>query len=147
MNTMRLISSIIVLAITTGIAGSAGAVPLERGRAGLVEVPVRVHNGGATALACEANLAHWYSERLGGVAPGETLTTTLFVKPETGAVFLLNASEDRMPVERLWCGLDGRSWETRAEISLERKADTVVSAVGLDCRADGAETVCTREDR
>lgn len=134
-----------MLAIYCTFASPAVATPLERGRAGLEELPVHIHNIGEENLSCGASLAHWYSERLGTVGAGKTLSATLFVKPETGAVFLLNASQDRMPVERLWCGLEGRSWETRREISFERRAGTTAAPVDLDCRATTTETICTNK--
>ena len=63
------------------LAIPAAAVPLERGRAGLEALPVHIRNTGGEDLSCGASLAHWYSEQLGHVGAGKTLSATLFVKP------------------------------------------------------------------
>ena len=73
------------------IHGTDGADP--------VEVSVMNETGGA--LECRAALAHWYSDDLGRIAPGAELTVTLWHDTETGVLNLMNATDDRMPVEAL----------------------------------------------
>lgn len=125
------------------VAALAGLVAMPAA-AGTQAFDVTIRNSGDTALACDATIAHWYSNALGDIAPGATLRFTLFSDPDDGTVFLRNAVGDDMPVQRLWCGLKGRSWETRAEITLERRAGTVPASITLDCAAEPEGTTCAR---
>lgn len=121
--------------------------------AGLVAVPataatqsfdVTIRNTGDTVLACDASVAHWFSDALGEIAPGTTLRFTLRVDPGSGTIFLRNAAGDDMPVERLWCGLKGKSWATRAEIALERRAGEIPAPISLHCAGQATGTSCAR---
>lgn len=121
--------------------------------AGLVAVPaaaatqsfeVAVKNTGETVLACDASIAHWYSNALGDIAPGETLRFVLRADAGSGTVFLRNDLGDDMPVQRVWCGLKGQSWATRAEISLERRIGEVPESIVLDCAGKPTGTSCAR---
>ncbi|HEY6630332.1 MAG TPA: hypothetical protein VIZ90_02665 [Rhizobiaceae bacterium] len=121
--------------------------------AGLVAVPataatqsfdVTINNTGDAMLACDASIAHWYSNALGDVAPGTTLRFTLRADPEDGTVFLRNTVGDDMPVQRLWCGLKGRSWATRSEIALDRRIGEMPAPISLDCVGNAAGTTCAR---
>jgi len=121
--------------------------------AGLVAVPaaaatqsfdVTINNIGNTVLACDASIAHWYSNSLGDVAPGTTLHFTLRADPESGTVFLRNTVGDDMPVQRLWCGLKGQSWATRSEIALDRRIGRTPGPISLDCAGGAAGTTCAR---
>lgn len=103
---------------------------------------VTIHNKGETVLACDAAIAHWYSDKLGVVAPGESLRFTLQADFDTGTIFLRNAVGDDMPVQRLWCGLKGESWATRAEIALERRAGELPKPIVLDCAGAADATNC-----
>lgn len=133
------------LAATIFISTAANATKLERGREGLTEIAFSVTNSGAEALVCGATLAHWYSQPVGTVAPGATISSTLWLQLETGTVFLLNQIEDRMPVERLWCGREGASWKTRSEVVLERRKGESLKAVRLTCKITEGNTKCARE--
>jgi hypothetical protein len=121
--------------------------------AGLVAVPaaaatqsfdVTINNTGDTVLACDASIAHWYSNALGDVAPGKTLRFTLRADAENGTVFLRNTVGDDMPVQRLWCGLKGQSWATRSEIALDRRVGEMPAPISLDCAGSTAGTTCAR---
>ncbi len=121
--------------------------------AGLVAVPataatqsfeVAVKNTGETVLACDASIAHWYSNALGDIAPGETLRFVLRADAGSGTVFLRNDVGDDMPVQRVWCGLKGQSWATRAEIALDRRIGEVPKSIALDCAGKPTGTSCAR---
>jgi hypothetical protein len=136
-------SAFLVLLTAAGlVAANASATKLERGRAGLDEIPLAVTNAGKETLSCGATLAHWYSQPIGTVAPGAVMKSSLWLQRDTGAVFLLNQLEDRMPVERLWCGKDGESWATRSEIPLERRRGETIGAIVVTCEADAERTGC-----
>lgn len=123
-------------------ASNTSATKLERGRVGLDEIPLAVTNAGNEALSCGATLAHWYSQPIGTVAPGGVMKSSLWLQRETGAVFLLNQLEDRMPVERLWCGKDGQSWATRSEIPLQRRRGEAVGTIAVTCEINAEQIGC-----
>lgn len=131
---------VLLFSIDTGAARSTH--PVERGMEGLAKIPFEARNDGAEPIACGVSLAHWYSLDLGEAAPGAVINATLYVDPETGEVFLLNASEDRMAVESLWCGIAGRSWATRNAIALDRRAGDVPAPIRLVCAAEGGRLIC-----
>lgn len=115
------------------IHGTEGADPVE----------ITVTNDTGVALNCEAALAHWYSDKLGQVSPGEELTLTLWHDPETGVFNLMNATDDRMPVEALWCASEaGRTRLTlpiasgKAEATLRYSCHAGEGA-GLSCETAG----------
>lgn len=93
-------------------------------------------------IDCGAALAHWYSTDLGEAAPGAVVEAALWVNPADGTVYLLNAVGDRMPVQTLWCGVAGRSWATRSEIRLERRADAAPGAIRVVCEGGGDRVAC-----
>ena len=126
------------------------AIVVERGIEGLAAIPFRVANESGRPVVCAAAIAHWYSAEIGAVAPGGRLEAALWSKSATGEVFLLNAKQDRMPVQRLWCGFAGADVSTRSDIALARRAGIAEPALdlvcvsrdgmqGLDCRRRGAE--------
>ncbi|RWR32054.1 hypothetical protein D2T31_03625 [Sinirhodobacter populi] len=114
----------------------------RKGTEGLSPLDYAVENIGATVLSCDVKLAHWYSDHLATIAPQAQGGFTLWSDAATGAVYLMNEAQDRMPVERLWCGLDGRSWETRHEIDLARRGGAVATAPILRCAAQETATDC-----
>ena len=121
------------------IAG--GADGAERGSAGLAPLAVTVANDTEADIACAAAVAHWFSVDLGAAPAGGTVRMALWRDAATGAVFTLNAVGDRLPIERLWCGVAGRAWATRSEIALPKHAgaaaDVSIACTGgerLDCR-------------
>lgn len=121
--------------------------------AGLVAVPaaavtqsfdVSISNTGETVLACDSTIAHWYSNTLGEVEPGATLTFTLRADPDNGTVFLRNTAGDDMPVQRVWCGLKGKSWATRAEIPLDRRIGEMPVRLTMQCASTTDGTTCAK---
>lgn len=123
----------LVLALSASAAGAQEPMAVERGREGLAPVPFRVKNLSEEPLACQAAIAHWYSLEVGRVAPGASLFAELWSDPRTGAVFLLNATLDRMPVQALWCGVDGKAFTTRFDVPLARRAGQLEPAIALRC--------------
>lgn len=118
--------------------GAEEALVVERGVEGLVAVPFRVTNRTERPLLCAAAIAHWYSADIGMVEPGQRLDARLWSKPATGEVFLLNAQQDRMPIQSLWCGYAGADVSTRRVIGLQRRAGAGEPAVDLTCQAGAA---------
>ena len=77
------------------------------GTEGADPVAISIINGTDVSIDCRAALAHWYSEELGGILPDNQLTLTLWHDSETGVLNLMNATNDRMPVEAIWCATTG----------------------------------------
>lgn len=115
----------------------------RKGTDGLTQLDFSVENGGQATVSCDVKLAHWYSDHLTTIAPGKTEGFTLWSDAKNGAVYMMNATQDRMPVERLWCGLEGKSWDTRHEIDLPRLGGQTATAAALRCTANAAGTTCT----
>lgn len=117
-------------------------VSVRKGTEGLVNTPLVVANSGSVQLACKANLAHWYSTEIATVAPDATARIDLWFDPKTGTYTLLNDKQENMPVEALWCGIDGRAYATRAPLPLDRRLAAEHSANTVRCSADAGRTVC-----
>ncbi|CAN7440104.1 hypothetical protein LJR030_004543 [Rhizobium sp. LjRoot30] len=127
------------------LAGTTAAQEVHvvvRGRDGLVKVPMTFTNAGPAPMACKSAIAHWYSLDLGIAAEGAKVSVDLWSDPKSGEIFLLNDKEDRMPIQSLWCGLEGRSWETRAEIVLSRRAGDTPAAENLVCTQAENRVTC-----
>lgn len=105
----------------------------------LVPVPAKVRNSGSEAILCQAEIAHWFSMDLVVIPPGSGASLDLHFDPPTGIWVVINAIGEALPLERVWCGLKGRAYETRRMLRLERKR---AQPVRLDCRADISRLVC-----
>ena len=123
---------------------SAAAVELrpakvKTGTEGLISVPVEIANTGRDAIACTAQLAHWYSLEAASAAPGAMARIDLWFEPASGTYVLLNASQENMPVEALWCGIAGHAYATRAPIRLNHAA---AAARSIACSGIADRLVC-----
>lgn len=105
----------------------------------LVAVPVEVHNSGAAPILCQAEIAHWFATDLARIAPGGSANLDLRFDPLTGTWAAMNTRGEALPVERAWCGLEGRTYETRWDLSLGRDEP---KARQLHCRGEGAGLDC-----
>jgi hypothetical protein len=139
--------SIVVFAIgfSLAVAVPAAAVelrPIEvrKGTDGLVPVPLTVSNATSRPIVCMAEIAHWYSAELGRAIAGADALIGLWRDPSDGAFVALNDSEENLPVEKLWCGFEGRSYETRSELMLDRGAPSAARAIV--CRESQDRLVC-----
>ncbi|MEQ8479764.1 MAG: hypothetical protein RIC18_03830 [Hoeflea sp.] len=105
------------------IHGTDGADPVE----------LFIANATGGAVECKAALAHWYSDDLGQVAPGDELKVTLWHDRETGVLNLMNATDDRMPVEAVWCS----NGAARTRLSLPIASGKSDATLRYSCQADG----------
>lgn len=132
-----------VLIIVAGFAGTPGEaaeqkeyVPysnIEQGTDGVNAVPIEIRNDAKLPIRCTASLAHWYSARMGEVAPGKTLSLTVWHNPQTGELSLMNDLQDRMPVEAIWCNQPPHDFETRSSLPLEFRSGESPSAIRRIC--------------
>ncbi len=115
------------------------------GTEGATEVTLTVENALDATLTCEASLAHWYSQSLDQVAPGGALQVSLWHDPETGVLNLMNATDDRMPVEAIWCGAAPNFSATRGRLSLPIQKDALpFTGISYVCTmaGDAPRTTC-----
>jgi hypothetical protein len=131
-----------LLAISLTAAAAEEPNPVARGAAGLVALPFVAKNGAPGRIVCSAALAHWYSIEFETAAPGESVQATLWYDPRSGATFVLNAHEDRMPIQALWCGFAGHAWTTRAVVALPQRAGAAPPPLKLTCTPDGSGLAC-----
>lgn len=116
---------------------------LKRGTDGVNPVIVELQNETTRPIHCSASLAHWYSEKLGEVEAGATLRFTLWHNPTSGVFNLMNALEDRMPVEAIWCGKPPNPYETRAAIALDFKVGDSPDEISRICAVgDSGRLIC-----
>ncbi|MGQ9367992.1 hypothetical protein [Azospirillum sp. ST 5-10] len=125
-------AALVLLALSAGpaVAGEAGGEALHR-------TAVDVRNRSGRPIACVAQIAHWFSAELGRAMPDEALRAELWSDPASGAVFLLNAAGDRLPVEAAWCGFAGEAWATRSPLTLARRHGEAAADVRVSCDAAG----------
>ncbi len=119
------------------LAGEKVYVPYSgilTGTEGTAPLRLSVVNDTGRDMACTVSRAHWYSDRLGRAAPGDAVTATLWHDPETGVIALLNQTEDRMPVEAVWCGAAGDMTATRTRIALPIAAGPAAARLDRLCR-------------
>ena len=127
--------------LTTAIY-AAQHIPTARGNAGLAPFTVAVRNIGEGTLDCQVTTAHWYSVALGAVAPGAGLSTVLWKDIASGEILMLNSQQDRMPVQRFWCGEAGKSWQTRSDIVMPNRRNVQPPSLALVCTSSGERVQC-----
>jgi len=98
----------------------------------LVPVPTEIRNSGDSAILCQAEIAHWFATDLALVEPGGSASLDLRFAAQTGTWAVINSEGEALPLERAWCGVEGRTYETRWTLMLARERP---EPVRLDCRA------------
>ncbi|MEO9786092.1 MAG: hypothetical protein ABJF67_00575 [Aurantimonas coralicida] len=144
---MQFVKRTLMVLFLVGLGEPADAVELRSievrtGTDGLVAVPLSVTNASGAPVVCVGQLAHWYSQELARAGTGATALIPLWFDPATGTFTVLNDKAENMPVESLWCGLEGRAYESRAAITLDRQADATPSPMALTCTLDGSRLTC-----
>jgi hypothetical protein len=130
---LRYLVSALLLSASAAHAVELHEVEVRTGTEGLSPVSLALTNASGEAIACSADIAHWYSVDLATAAPGAEIQIELWFDPETGTFSVLNDKRENLPVERLWCGFAGRAYATRSQIVLERTtlpAERTVSCAG-----------------
>ncbi|KAA3451869.1 hypothetical protein C7I87_04305 [Mesorhizobium sp. SARCC-RB16n] len=135
-----------VLPVMLAFTSLADAVELHqvivrKGTEGLAMVPLTISNAGKEGVSCNADFAHWYSEGIATIEPGKSARVELWFDPKTATFTILNDKHENLPVERLWCGLSGRAYATRVQITLDR-ADAAKGERTLSCGLEQDSLVC-----
>ena len=116
-------------------------VDVRKGTDGLDMVPLTISNAGTAKLSCNADFAHWYSAGIATVEPGKSARVELWFDANTGTFTILNDKRENLPVERVWCGLSGRAYATRVQITLDR-ADAARGERAVSCTMAQDSLVC-----
>lgn len=135
-----------VLPVMLAFTSFANAVELHsvivrKGTDGLAMVPLTISNAGNEGLSCNAAFAHWYSAGIATVEPGKSARLELWFEPKTGTFTILNDKRENLPIERLWCGLSGRAYATRVQITLDR-TDAAKGERAVSCATEQGSLVC-----
>ncbi len=140
---MKKLSSILFLFCIYGQAGCAAENNhFGRGTEGLSIIPVTLTNSGNTPLLCSVSTAHWYSVALGDIQQGKTLHFSLWKNIRSGEVFVLNARQDQLPVQTLWCGASDNAYESRQQLALPDRRNGVPQPIALHCAALNGRVHC-----
>lgn len=125
------LATIVLLRPVGGVASEGGWVSTELTVANISD---------EQTLSCQFLLAHWFEISLGPLAPGESETRQLAVRPHTGDVAIVNEVGDHMAVERLTCGRtagDRTTWIDPPVDRIRRGDGTITLGCRLaDTRAD-----------
>jgi hypothetical protein len=101
-------------------------------------VPLTVVNAGTEPVSCQAEIAHWFSAELASITPGRDASLDIWRNPATGGHATRNQHGEFLPVERAWCGIEGRAYVTRWQITLgpamPRRLTCAAAGDTLDCR-------------
>ena len=108
----------------------------------LSRLSISIENVGDVPIECRAEIAHWFAAPLGIVAPKHDSELDLWVDASTGTIATRNEKQEFLPVERVWCGVEGRAYETRWLLPLERRLEAVPAPRRLSCRADAHRVEC-----
>jgi len=135
-----------VLPVMLAFTPFANAVELHhvivrKGTDGLDMVPLTISNASKEGLSCNADFAHWYSAGIATVEPGKSARVELWFDAKTGTFTILNDKRENLPVERLWCGLSGRAYATRVQITLDR-SDAAKGARAVSCGVEQDRLAC-----
>jgi hypothetical protein len=109
-------------------------------RNNLIVAPIEIRNTGAAPVLCQAEIAHWFAADLARIEPGYQADLGLRFDTATAAWATINARGEALPVERAWCGVEGRTYETRWNLYLARDRppkqsfDCVALEESLACR-------------
>ena len=107
-----------------------------------LEMSLQVTNRSARRLTCVAELAHWHSLTFARLVPGESATIDLRLNAATGTYFILNDALLPIPVESVWCGIEGRAYLTRSQLPLDGNSAARPQRKVVSCRADSKRIQC-----
>lgn len=130
----------LLLAVAFGLALTAPAMAAKTVNPDhLVAVPIEIRNTSSAPVLCQAEIAHWFATDLATIAPGERAELGLRFDTATGTWAAMNAKGEALPVERAWCGFEGRTFETRFDLTLEREKPQPRT---IDCTAEDQRLGC-----
>jgi hypothetical protein len=115
-----------------------------KGKQGVNPLQLIIFNDTGLSMTCTAMLAHWFSVDLGKAKPGEHLEHVIWHNPKTGVINLMNQTNDRMPLEAIWCGAILDLSATRTRIPLPIFAGTVPLRIIRICHTKNGRWKCNQ---
>jgi hypothetical protein len=70
------------------------------------------------------------------------LQIALWFEAATGTYVMLNERQENLPVESLWCGIDGNAYLTRTLVPLQRNAGAAISRRDMLCSTESGRARC-----
>lgn len=130
----------LLLAVFLGTVFAAPAVAAETvNQDHLVAIQIEIRNASVAPILCQAEIAHWFATDLAAIVPGERADLGLRFDTASGTWAAMNARGEALPVERVWCGFEGRAFATRWNLPLVRDEP---KGHALDCTAEGERLSC-----
>lgn len=130
MSFKKLLCASLAVVVTAAGAGASAA--------DMQAVPLTIMNAGSEPVNCQAEIAHWFSAELASIAPGRDASLDIWRDSASGGHATRNAHGEFLPVERAWCGIEGRAYVTRWQITLgpamPRRLACAATGDRLDCR-------------
>lgn len=129
----------ILLFIAPALAGGDEAATSDA-------LTLTIRNDGADTLRCAAVLAHFMSETLGAIAPGDRLTVMLRRDPANGTL-ALGPREDRdVPLENILCGRDADWTASKGDLPLSAVRTGAAARLEARCGLSDGRVVCAVAD-
>lgn len=120
-------------AVAATVAGTAPPAPIH----------IVVANETGRELQCQALAAHWHTLPATNLSSGETAVFAFSFDPANGETRIPGGA---LAVERLFCGLPGHAWETRADLDLGGLAASAAAAASATsvatCRTRNSDLMC-----
>lgn len=125
----------ILLFIAPALAGGDEAATFDA-------LTLTIRNDGADTLRCAAVLAHFMSEPLGAIAPGDRLTVTLR-RDRANGTLALGPREDRdVPLENILCGRDAHWTASTGDLPLGAVRTGTVARFEARCDMSDGRVIC-----
>lgn len=125
----------------TGPALAGGEAP-----AALAPVTLTIRNDSPETLRCAAVLAHFMSETLGAIGPGDHLAVTLRRDAATGALALAPRAGRDVPLENILCGRDTAWTASKGEMPLSALRAGPAGRYEAHCDLSERRVICSVAD-
>ncbi|NIA69740.1 hypothetical protein HBA54_14145 [Pelagibius litoralis] len=94
-------------------------------------------NAGERTLRCSMVIAHFMSDELGEIAPGERLMIALEGDNADGSLFVRSGDGRRKPIENILCGASDDWAQTRGEVPLLPLRTSSSERAHMACHLEG----------
>lgn len=99
-------------------------------------IDLSLANLGERPLRCSMVIAHFMSQDLGEIQPGERLDILLEIDTADGSLFVRSRDGRRKPVENILCGASDDWSLTRGEVPLLPLRTSSSDRARMDCRLE-----------
>lgn len=131
----RLWAAAILLYTGPALAGGEAPAPLK-------PVTLTIRNDSPETLRCAAVLAHFMSETLGAIGPGDHLAVTLRRDAATGALALAPRAGRDVPLENILCGRDTAWTASKGDMPLSAVRGVAATRFEAHCDLSDGRVIC-----